>query len=134
MQFNVTTEVRLIDQNVDGFDFPVITLCPKNQFSTKESLGQLKRILESHQELQQLSDTASATNQTLHELEKIQQIRLFLLYTSAYRLLKNVPMQERKNLTKSMGDMLVQCYFDRDIQCQPTDFEYIFNRWENRFS
>jgi hypothetical protein len=124
-QFKVTTEVRLNDAK--EFEFPTITICNKNQFSTKHSLSYLKNILETEPQLQSFDNQSNFVHD-ISLIDKIQQIRLFLLYTSAYRLMKNIRLLERKNLTTSIDDMLIACRYDRDIECKKSQFEWIFNR------
>ena len=123
--FKVTTEVRLNDAK--EFEFPTITICNKNQFSTKHSLSYLKHILETQPELQSFNNQSNLVHD-ISLIDKIQQIRLFLLYTSAYRLMKNIPLLERKNITTSIDDMLIACKYDRDNECKKSEFEWIFNR------
>ena len=44
LQFNVATEVRLVD--LEMIEFPTISVCNKNKFSSKYSIGYVKNLVE----------------------------------------------------------------------------------------
>jgi hypothetical protein len=101
-QYDVTTYVRLI--TVEELEFPTITICNRNQFSTIESLNYIEQKIENRKEIESISD-----------------------YDAAEDLFLNISMNESKNLTLSIDKMLISCTFN-EKKCGKNDFVWVFNR------
>ena len=100
-QYDVTTYVRLM--TVNQLDFPTITICNRNQFSTIESIKYIKENIE------------MASKNSISD------------YDSAEELFSNINLYERKNMTLSIDEMLLSCKFNQK-DCNKNDFVWIFNR------
>ena len=126
LEFNVVTEVRLVD--VDELDFPTVTICDKNKFATDESMKQLRKLLDEHY---------SNNNKTLEEITKIAKNENKDLLNFA-RALNFFPCQEiRKDLTldqgnegDSFGKHDVEIFGKVIEKCstKSMDFEWIFQQ------
>lgn len=116
-EFNVTTQVRLIDSNLP-FDFPTITFCNKNKFSSNQSLKYLIHLLNSHN----LSNSNDQQGLNLTYNNK----NVFKTYP-AHLVFQDFDMKTRRLITKSLDEMLIYAGFDmRDLNMG--DLTWIYNK------
>ena len=118
LQFNVSTEVRLID--ADEMELPIITICNKNKLSTNFSIDFMNKIIEKH------SLKSEIMKREYFDLDTKNSVRFELKYDPAKFIFAEIPFELRESMTKSIQDMLIECKFDMK-PCNASDFEYIFN-------
>lgn len=119
--YNVTTEVRLID--TDELEFPVISICNKNKFSTNYSVNFVKKLVNSY---------SNFSFEEIFEPNFKHQNLTFLLRNrienwAADYLFGNIDVNDREKCTSSPKDFLLYCRFDGNI-CSHSDFEYFYNQ------
>jgi hypothetical protein len=116
LQFNVSTEVRLVD--TDEMELPIITICNKNKLSTNFSIEFMNKLIEKH--------SLNSAKREHFDLDVKNSVRFELKYDPAKFIFADIPFEMREKMTKSIKDMLVECKFDMK-PCDASDFEWIFN-------
>ena len=121
-EYNVTTEVRLKD--LDQTEFPTISLCNKNQFSTNHSVNfiqdRLKTVFNISINEILLFKNDYVTKQIRSSLN------LWLTKMNASSYFANIKIEDRQKYTTLMSDSLVFCQFGQ-TNCNYNDFEWYFN-------
>ena len=118
LQFNVATEVRLVD--LEMIEFPTISVCNKNKFSSKYSIGYVKNLVENNRK--KIEEKSN-----YHDQDWIQiQNKLSLKETDAKYLYSIVPVEERQNYSMTFSESLLTCEFNKK-KCNHFDFEWYFN-------
>ena len=118
-EFNVTTEVRMIDSN-NEIDFPTITICNKNKFTSNFSINYIPNIIDSYK-----SSFKNYSNLTIANLTL--EMRKFLTSFPIYIIFRNVDIETRKKMSKTMEEMFVYGRYDNQL-LNSTHFEWIYNR------
>jgi hypothetical protein len=110
--YQVTTQVSLRD--VMNINFPVVSICDSNKFSSKYSLPYLSYLF---------------TNYSVKENESTIELVDMLKWKEADELfeLLNITIDKRASMTKSIKDILIDCKFTNS-SCGVKDFEWIFNK------
>ena len=114
--YNVTTEVRFKEEV--EFDFPAVTFCNKNKFSTNYSLSHIENILDSYK----ISYKERHSN-----LNTLLEMKLFFRFYPAFVLFRDLDFTQRKMMTKSLEEMLIFGLYDFKI-LNHNDFEYVYNK------
>ncbi len=121
-QFNVNTEVRLID--TDEIDFPSLVICNKNQFSSNKSFNYLKsRLNEFGIQYENIFNNGNNTDYFMQNY-----VRFILKYTELFRLFDILSINERHDMTKTIQDTFISCSIGSSSKCNESDFEWIFNK------
>jgi hypothetical protein len=116
LQFNVSTEVRLVD--ADAMELPTITICNKNKLSTNLSIDFMNKIIE--------KESLKPAKRDNYDFDIKNSVRFELKYDQAKYIFADIPFEMREKMTKSIQDMLIECKFDMK-SCNASDFEWIFN-------
>ena len=117
-EYNVTTEVRLKD--LDQTEFPTISLCNRNQFSTEYAVGFIRDRLKSEFNL----SFENANDSKKIPLDILLKLRDEMNVNN--ELLANVTIEDRQNFTASISDSLMYCKFG-DNNCSHSDFEWFYS-------
>ena len=118
-EYNVTTEVRLINAE-ESLEFPTISICNKNRFSTNYSKDLVNDLIKS--EYNQSFEEFFYSNNTKQKLDYLVEFQDY----HASKLFQNIGINEREKYTLSMKDALLYCQFDQK-DCTYSDFEWFFN-------
>ena len=120
--FNVTTEVKLIYSDNQPIEFPSVSICNYNQFSTDFSLQLIDELIKTkfNYSFNEIFDP-NFPNQNLTFMAKY-----YLKHNESKYLFQNVNMSKREEYTLSIRDSLKYCRFANSI-CNYTDFDWFFN-------
>jgi hypothetical protein len=119
-EYNVSTEVRLVDAK--ELDFPVVTLCNKNKFSTEQSLYHINEYLIENLNISYYDFVNNMKGNRII----FDSVRAYLKYYDAKYIFSQFEMNIRSNFSKSISEMIIGCMFDLN-RCDFNDFEWIFN-------
>ena len=121
-EYNVTTEVRLIKSN-EPLEFPTISICNKNRFSTNYSVDRLKNLIKSNYNysFEELFHNQNITKRNLNYF-----VKSSLVNNESKFLFSDIEMNEREKYTLNMKNSLLHCQF-MNQNCNYTDFEWFFN-------
>ena len=115
LEFNVTTEVRLI--NVNELEFPVITICDRNMASNDEGVEYLR-------------DLFNATGISFSDFN-LNRYYDYITKEYAFKYFYPIPIKDRKRMSANIGQMLRAGVYGNAIfdnyQLKENDFEWIFN-------
>ena len=121
LEYNVTTEVRLINAE-ESLEFPTISICNKNRFSTNYSVEMIRELIKTKYN-HSFEDFfhPNFSNSFLSISEKI-----FLQENETKYFFSNIEMNEREKYGLSIKDSLKYCRF-MNQDCKFSDFEWFFN-------
>ena len=118
-EYHVTTEVRLINPE-EPLEFPTISICNKNRFTTNYSIELLTDLLKENFNLS-FADLLHHSDQNRTFL-----IKYFFEKNESKYLFSNIEINEREKYGLSLKDALHYCQFDNK-DCNHLDFEWFFN-------
>jgi hypothetical protein len=115
LEFNVTTEVRLI--NVNELEFPVITICDRNMASNYNGVQYLRNLFNS--------------TGILFDDFNFKRYYDYITKEYAFKYFYPIPIKDRKSLSANISQILSAGVYGNEIfdnyQLKEDDFEWIFN-------
>ena len=120
-EYSVTTEVRLINSE-ESLEFPTISICNKNRFSTNYSIDLVNDLIKSKYN----RSFEDYFHSTYSDLKLSLLVKSFLQDNDIKYIFSNIEINEREKFTLSLKDSLINCRF-MDQNCSHLDFEWFFN-------
>ncbi len=118
MEYNVITTIRAINESPSIF--PKVTICNRNPFTTKYAYEFLSE-----------SNLINFTqlNQILKGDRTLAITRIALLRGQLGGHMKNLPEEQKKNLSHNLNDTLLSCLYNY-VLCKSDDFKW---EWDNYY-
>ena len=121
MNYEVITKVRII--NEPKLEFPTITICNKNRFSTDLAVDFMRKVIKENNLDDIFDQEKFINNKSLRFVDKRRKVRL--VQDTARLLLENMNDQYRKSLSISIENMLIECRFGGK-ECTKFDFDLFY--------
>jgi hypothetical protein len=122
LDHQVTTEIRIFDKL--KIDFPAITICSRNPFSSRDSVQYLKLIAMSNNLSSIFDEVFSfdsklSTPEKISKLKQLEKVALINVYS------KNMSLNERTKFSPPLDELIIDCRFS-GIKCKSADFEQVY--------
>lgn len=121
LEFNVVTRVRIINEFPS--DFPTISICNLNQFTTNYSVQFLKNFARENN----YPDIFNLTNLDLLNITEYDSLLSVFSDLALFNVSSlNLTNDEKMRFSFAMDEMLISCYYD-NVPCAFSQFEYYFD-------
>ena len=113
-----------------NYNFPKITICNNNQFTTEYSVEFIRNVNEKYYPKANIFNESQMSNLTSSEKYDL----ILKIYSSATSesLSKTFTDYEKKQLGHSLEDILLSCNFNNQ-KCSHQDFVWDFDRYYGKF-